>query len=61
MSIDVVRAILCVVFKNEDSRVVPVRTVRYGVDHAAEGQIVICNVSGRTSILGTSTSSVIVW
>jgi len=35
MSIDVIGAVLCVIFEHEDGGVVPVGAVRDGVDYAA--------------------------
>ncbi len=37
MSVDMIAAVLRIVFENEDSGVIPVETVRDGVDHAAQG------------------------
>ncbi len=41
MGVDVVAAVLGVVFEDEDGGVVPVGAVRDGVDHSAQGQIVV--------------------
>src|SRR5258708_7473716 len=41
MGVDVVAAVLGVVFQDEDGGVVPVGAVRDSVDYAAQGQIVV--------------------
>src|SRR5229473_1552910 len=41
MGVDVVAAVLGVVFEDEDGGVIPVGAVRDGVDYAAQGQIVV--------------------
>ena len=60
MRVDMVGAILCVVFENKNRSVIPVRAVRNRVHYAAERQIIVRNICGRTSIIGTRASSVIV-
>ena len=43
MGVDVIGAVLRIVFENEDGSIVPVRTVGNAVNDAAEREIVIGN------------------
>src|SRR5215470_5850741 len=60
MRIDVIGTVLRVVFENEDGGVFPVGTVRDRLDDAAEGEIVIGNVGGRSRAPGPCASGVVV-
>ena len=55
-----VGAILGVVFDDEDRRVVPVRTVRDGFDHAADREIVVRDRGRRARLAGRRAVGVIV-
>ena len=60
MRIDVIGAVLRVVFDDEDGGVVPVRAVGDGIDHAAERQIVVGDRGLRRGLAGTRASGVVV-
>src|ERR1700688_1486780 len=60
VGIDVIGSILRVVFDYEDGSVVPVRTVRDGIDDAAECKVVIGDRGLRSGLSGTRASSVVV-
>src|SRR5579871_4045589 len=60
MRIDVVGAVLGVVFEHEDGGIVPVRTVEDGIDNAAQGEVVVGDVGRRPGPVGASTASVVV-
>src|ERR1019366_1089578 len=60
MSVNVVGAVLRIVFDDEDGGVVPVGTVGDGVDDAADRQIVVGDRGLRRGLAGTRASSVIV-
>ena len=61
MGIDVVGAVLRIVFEDENSGVVPIGAVRDGVHDAADGQIVVGNRSGGARLALCSAGGVIVW
>ena len=60
MRVNVVGAILGVVFQNKDRGVIPIGAVRNGIDHAAERQVIVGNGGGRARQLGTRAAGVIV-
>lgn len=60
MRVHVVGAVLRVVFEDEDRGVVPIGTVRDGVDDAADGKIVVGNGSCGTRLALCATGGVIV-
>src|SRR5271165_4724736 len=60
MGIDVVGAILGVVLQDEDGCVVPVRAVRYGVNHSANGQVIVSDRCGGTRLAFRSAGGVVV-
>ncbi len=60
MGIDVIGAVLGVVFENEDGGVVPIRAVGDGVDDPTEGEVVIGDRGGGAGVERTSAAGVIV-
>src|SRR5206468_3928710 len=60
MRIDVVGAILRVIFEDEDGSVIPVRAVRDGVDDTAKRQIIVGYVGGGTGAVGARASGMVV-
>ena len=60
MGVDVVGAVLGVVFDDEDRSVVPVGAVRDGLDDAAESEIVVGDGSRGTRSAGGGTVGVVV-
>src|SRR5438093_8104716 len=60
MGVDVVGAVLGVVFDDEDRSVVPVGAVRDGLDDAAESEIVVGDGSRGTRNAGGGTVGVVV-
>src|SRR2546428_949180 len=58
--VDVIGAVLSIVFQNEDGRVIPVRTMGDGLHYAAEGKIVVSYIGGRAGLTRPSAASVIV-
>src|SRR6266436_5657918 len=60
MRVDMIGAVLRVVFDDEDGGVVPVGTMRNGVDYAAEREIVIRDRGLRSWLARTRASGVVV-
>src|SRR5438309_1895239 len=60
MRVNVIGAILSVVFEDENCGVVPVRTVRNCFDYAAEGKIVVGHGSSWPGLAGSGTASMII-
>src|SRR5216684_4664302 len=60
MGIDVIGAVLRVVFEDEDGGIVPVGTMRNGIDDPAEREIVIGDRRLRSWLAGTRASGVVI-
>ena len=60
MGIDMIGAVLRVVFEDEDGGVVPVGAMRNGIDYAAEREIVIGDRSLRSWLASARASGVVV-
>ena len=60
MGVDVIGAVLRVVFDHEDGSVVPVRAVGDGIDNAAEREVVIGDRGLRRGLARTRASGVVV-
>ena len=60
VGIDVVGAVLGVVFEDEDGGVVPVRAMRNGIGDAADGEIIIGNGSGGTGLAFLAAGGVVI-
>jgi len=60
MSVDVIGAVLGVVFDDEDGGIVPVGAVGDGVDDAAEGEVVVGDAGGGAGEVRACAAGVIV-
>ena len=58
--IDVIGAILCVIFQDENRSVLPERAVRDGIDHTAQSEIVVRDIRGWPRFVRARAACVVV-